>query len=447
MKKLTLLIFALVSLFAVDLSADTACYWDSYFSYPKDKGSYEVGKDVYVKVAPKKHQDISYMELYLNGKFIRKESSYPFEWCRPNSSGDNYLRNLKAGTYKLKVRIKDKCGKWHEKYCEFYVKGHHNNPNPGYCEWDSWFKYPKDKQTFSEGKHVYVRVDPKKHQDIQYMELYVNSKLIRKESSYPYEWCRPNSNEDSYLRNLKDGTYKLKVRILDKCGKWHEKYCIIYVKGHHNEPGYGQCEWESWFKYPKHNSHYEYGKPMYVRVDAKKYQDIQYMELYVNDKMIRKESSYPYEWCRPNSSGDDYLRKLKPGKYELKVKFLDRCHKWHEKVCVIYIKGHGNGHNNDCDYQTAFQYPKHKSSYSYGKPVYVKLDAKNHSRISYVELYCDGKLIRKESSYPYEWCRPNSGGDYNLRKLKPGTHKLKVKIVDKCGGYKEEYCEIYVKRS
>ena len=62
------------------------------------------------------------MQLYVNGKFVRKESSYPYEWAKGSGNTDNYLRNLKRGTYNLKARVKTKCGKWYEYYCKFYVR-------------------------------------------------------------------------------------------------------------------------------------------------------------------------------------------------------------------------------------------------------------------------------------------------------------------------------------
>ena len=74
-----------------------------------------MGKDVYVKVEAQKFQDIAYMDLYLNGYKVRREMSAPYEWARPYTGGDNYLRNLKAGTYKLKCVVKTKCGGKYQK--------------------------------------------------------------------------------------------------------------------------------------------------------------------------------------------------------------------------------------------------------------------------------------------------------------------------------------------
>ncbi len=248
MKSLPILFIAAFLSFSLNLSAaagsagteDAACIWKSWFKYPKNNGSYEEGKSIYVKVDPQKYQDIAYMELSINGKFIRKESRYPYEWCKGEGSSDRLLRNLKKGTYRLKCKIKDNCGKFHEIYCTFYVKGRKGQVGKrgggnahggnGRCKYRSWFKYPKNNGTYRYGSDVYVRVDTEKYQDIKEMHLYVNNSFVRKESRYPYEWCKGQGNNDRPLRNLKRGTYNLKCRVKTNCGKWHEYFCKFYVR-------------------------------------------------------------------------------------------------------------------------------------------------------------------------------------------------------------------------
>lgn len=346
MKNLMTLFIATLLTFSFSLSANTTtsttsesttCTWKSWFKYPKNNGSYTEGKPVYVRVDPQSYHNIASMELFINGKFVRKEVKYPFEWCK-SSGGDNYLRNLKRGTYKLKVRIKDKCGKYHEIYCTFFVKGHngggHNN---GDCTYKSWFKYPQNGKYFNAGSDVYVKLDAQLFQNIKHVALYVNGKFVRKEINFPYEWAKGSGNSDAYLRNLKPGTYKLKARVFDKCGKYKDYYCTFYVKGH-NGGGNQGCKYKSWYKYPKNNGTYRYGDDVYVRVDTEKYQDIQEMHLYVNGKFVRKESNYPYEWCKGSGNSDTYLRNLKRGTYNLKVRVKTKCGKWYEYFCKFYVR-------------------------------------------------------------------------------------------------------------
>ena len=157
--------------------------------------------------------------MYVNGKFVRKETSYPYEWCKGQGNSDGYLRNLKPGTYKLKCRVYDKCGKYKDYFCTFYIKGHDNGGDHTTCDYKGWFKYPQNGKSYNAGSNVYVYFDAQNYKNISYTELYVNGKFVRKENSYPYEWAKGSGNSDGYLRNLKPGTYKLKCRVYDKCGK------------------------------------------------------------------------------------------------------------------------------------------------------------------------------------------------------------------------------------
>jgi hypothetical protein len=310
------------------------------------------------------------------------------------------------------------------------------------CTWKSWFKYPKSNGSYEAGKSVYVRVDPQKYQDIEYMEMYVNGKFIRKESQYPYEWAKGSGSSDSYLRNLKLGTYKLKCKIKDKCGQFHEVYNTFYVKGGGSTGD--QCNYKAWFKYPQNGKNYDTGSDVYVRLDIDNYSKISYVELYINGKLIRKESQYPYEWAKGSGSSDSYLRNLKAGTYKLKARVYDKCGKYKDYYCTFYVKGGGDT-GGECSYKAWFKYPQNGKNYNVGSNVYVKLDAEGYNKISYVELYVNGKLVRKENQYPYEWAKGGGNSDSYLRNLKAGTYKLKARVYDKCGKYKDYYCTFYVK--
>ena len=84
------------------ISEEVACNWNFTFNMNSGK-RYPYNSNVYVKANPSKRQDIEWMELYMNGQYVRKESSYPYEWGK-SGGNDNYLKNMKAGTYTLKIR-------------------------------------------------------------------------------------------------------------------------------------------------------------------------------------------------------------------------------------------------------------------------------------------------------------------------------------------------------
>ena len=86
-----------------------------------------------------------------------------------------------------------------------------------------------------------------------------------------------------------------------------------------NHGGHDNCDWDSWFEKCTDGSTYQEGQDVYVRVKAKKYHDIEWMELYCNGEKIKKEMNSPYEWCRPNGNGDHKLRRMRKGTYKLSL--------------------------------------------------------------------------------------------------------------------------------
>lgn len=98
------------------------CDGTAWFKYP-NQGTFPTYSDIYVRVRPGKHQDIASMELYINGKLVRKDTRYPYEWgAGVIGQNDKGLLNLSSGRYKLECRIKTKCGQVNKKYRQFYVK-------------------------------------------------------------------------------------------------------------------------------------------------------------------------------------------------------------------------------------------------------------------------------------------------------------------------------------
>ena len=72
------------------------------FEFPKQE-NFKPGSNVYVKInGDLATSAIKYMKLYINGKFIRQENRFPFEWNASNQN-DPSLKNLRAGSYTLKA--------------------------------------------------------------------------------------------------------------------------------------------------------------------------------------------------------------------------------------------------------------------------------------------------------------------------------------------------------
>ncbi len=309
------------------------------------------------------------------------------------------------------------------------------------CKWHCYFKGIKEGGKYQYGKPLYVECVPKYrygYKDIQYVKLFVDGRHVRTEKQYPYQWGKGNS--DVYLRKLSKGKHKITCKIYDRCGDWHEISCWIWIEGGHypGPPTHGHCEYKCYYKFPKKDYHYGYGEPVYVNLASQGYQYIEYAELWCDGKYLGKESRYPYEWGGKNSR-DSYWKTLQPGRHHLKCRVKDKCGNYEEYTCYFWVDGHhggGNGGHGKCIWDCWFEYPK-KGHCDYGRSSYVKIGAKSYKHIKYVELWCDGKYIRKETRAPYEW---GKGGDPYLKRLRKGRHHLKCKIVDICG---DEHWEEY----
>ncbi len=123
--KYLLTIFMTMQLMSL-MASDLYCNWNSWFTYPKPYQTLPVGTDLTVKVNSASPRSIVYMSLRLNGKPVSVDSRYPFEW-RASDPAHSSLRNLRQGSYKLTVLIKDRCGRGHYITCKFNVKGRINN--------------------------------------------------------------------------------------------------------------------------------------------------------------------------------------------------------------------------------------------------------------------------------------------------------------------------------
>lgn len=125
MKNLINFAFLTLFSFAFNFTAIAAdggnCNKNYFYETVKNGDTYSEGKDIYVKVIADNHYDIQSMTLYINGYKIRTEMNAPYEWGRPNGSGDQYLRNLQSGTYRLVCIARTKCGGKYKKAINFNV--------------------------------------------------------------------------------------------------------------------------------------------------------------------------------------------------------------------------------------------------------------------------------------------------------------------------------------
>ena len=106
-----------------------------WFDYPKPFSKLPVGTNLNVKVSARSNSIVRSMTLYINGKVLSTDIQAPFRWDH-HASKHTDLRNLKKGTYKLKVKIVDLTGNITYKECKFFVVqgGGKLGPEPARCD-------------------------------------------------------------------------------------------------------------------------------------------------------------------------------------------------------------------------------------------------------------------------------------------------------------------------
>ncbi|MBK8502588.1 MAG: hypothetical protein IPL46_10440 [Saprospiraceae bacterium] len=291
-----------------------SCTWNAWFDYP-NKHNFTSGEDVYVRVKTQKYQDISFIELYCNNTYIRKESTQPYEWCNNNSSGDQYLRNLGPGNYTLKAKIKDRCGSYHYITYDIVVTGSNNN----YCQ----FGNPLN-------------------------DLYWLKQI--KQSHPNYKICEYKKNGKTYFQAFQCGITHFGIKWYDCEGNFICEHlnttppCGVVSGAQFKKCWYDPCGVNSgnnpgciWNSEIQHQFASLGSSKMYVKVEPQRYQDIVYIDLYLDNHYIRRENTYPYEWGKFNSSGDQALKSLIPGNHMLKAKVKDKCGQVHEITKQVFV--------------------------------------------------------------------------------------------------------------
>ena len=102
------------------------------FISPVPGSKINTGTDLDVIIGVHRHLVplIKQMTIYLNGQKISIDAQYPFEW-KASAPAHSRLRNLRPGTYVLKLRIEDRNGKFTYRSSKFYVSN--PQPSPAQC--------------------------------------------------------------------------------------------------------------------------------------------------------------------------------------------------------------------------------------------------------------------------------------------------------------------------
>ncbi|NND09171.1 MAG: Ig-like domain-containing protein [Saprospiraceae bacterium] len=91
-----------------------------------------------------------------------------------------------------------------------------------------WFDYPKPHQNIRAGSDLTVRITARPSNHITSVTLYHNGQMVGTDSQFPFRWEHKDINHAS-LRNLRQGSHKLRIRILYSSGQSSYKDCKFYV--------------------------------------------------------------------------------------------------------------------------------------------------------------------------------------------------------------------------
>ena len=297
MKKIIFLSTLFMAFFTMNVTATEAaadfgsCKYECYFKYPYSNATYNYGQQVKVEVKVKYgHNKIKYIKCFVGSKFIDTESRAPYQWrFSPKQM------NLKSGDHWIKCVIYSHCGHQKEIRCKIIIKGHggggHEGGGEEVCHFNSPWELGWCKNRF--GKGYKVCVVKKGH------KKYIK---VKKCNGHKWDWY----NCKGYGINDVHGCYV--VKCYGSC---------------HNDGGHANnCNYKGNINYKLYHKN-GWGNYIKVEFNPYKYQDIQWVELYIGGQRCSRESSAPYDWTPQKSSRLSNLKKGK--KYELKCKIYTKC--------------------------------------------------------------------------------------------------------------------------
>ena len=484
MKKLLLLISLFFSIHCLvnaqnSRVGNSSCGWEAWFDNYCGK-TYTAGKNLTIQVKAKNYHRIKYMELYINGDYVGKETSYPYDWGKQGK--DKHLKNMRAGTYKMEVKIVDHCGKTkYLKYCEYYVKGHEPTGGCNYhnLHWIADIKHKYPNHYICEYKyngHQYFKVYP--YGQSHYTEYWYDCsghQVCKFQNGHPCNtvryakkvkcWYEPEPPHDTGgghscdyhdLHWIQDIKHKYPNHYICEYRYNGKTYYQVYPcnKSHYTEywydcSGHQVCKFQNghacntvryakkvkcWYEPQPPTNNCNYHELDWIENIKRKYPNHYICEYHYNGKTYYQvypcgKSHYTEYWfdCYGHQ-----VCKFQNGRPCSTVRNAKKVKCWYDPHC-----GTPPPTNTGCDFDTWFDNPK-KQNHRW----YVKVNVNKHHQIKYVDLYVNGKHAGKETSYPYDWGK--SGKDNYLKNLHRGTYKLHAKIYTTCGHVVEKHHEFRV---
>ena len=384
------------------------------FEIPFNNQQFPINSNIYIKVnASDTDGTISKVDLFVNGVFLRSETTAPYEWG--NDATDNALRNMQSGNYVLKaVAIDNKGGVGEVSINIGVVGGVSTNASPVVQ-----FTTPTNQQTFPVGTNLSITTSATDSDGtIANVELFFNGNSLGQDSSSPYNW----GQGVAVLQNLQPGTYTLRAVATDNQGAKGEQTISIAVAATNNLPVVQ-------FITPTNQQTFPVGTNLSITTSATDSDGtIANVELFFNGNSLGQDSSSPYNW----GQGIAVLQNLQPGTYTLRAVATDNQGAKGEQTISIAVAAT----QNNTPPIVNFSFPNDQQTFSAGANILVVASATDSDgTITGVELFINGTLLRRDNSAPYQW--GDLITDTPLRSLQAGNYTLKVVAYDNLGASSE----------
>ncbi|MBX2848820.1 MAG: DUF5060 domain-containing protein [Acidiferrobacterales bacterium] len=276
------------------------------FSLPVSGASFTAPASPEVTVlASDSDGSITSVELFLDNVSIGQDTNSPYNWN--NNSQVAALTGLPAGTYTLKAVATDDDGDSTTIQRTFIVGASNGNVPPTLS-----FNLPLNGTNLTAPASLVVSVLASDSDgSVSSVDLYLDDVLVRRENISPYNWN--DSDQDSALSNLSNGTYTLRAVATDNDGGTSFAERIFTVGGASNQGPTVS------FVQPTDGSTFSAPASVSVTVTANDSDgSILSVDLLLNNVLVRRESASPYQWNASNQN-DPSLQNLGPGSYSLRA--------------------------------------------------------------------------------------------------------------------------------